>query len=370
MRSHVWYRFLPAMFVYPMWIYIMAKRNAWWECFGTYYPLCVAMVFGSMIAGSTPLGGGVVGFPVTVLLIKFQPEQARDFSLMIQSVGMTAASFLIVYAKRDLCHVWLILWSLIGAMGGMLLGFELELDGFVVNLIFTTTIACFALGFLYRNVFVDDDSSEASEGGKAFTATDDAWKLLHLDLQSNCISTLLGEYLPLALTGCCCIFGFMGGLLTSKLGSGADMLAYMFGVFVWNTSVPKGARMPDTVLTASSVVIMAGCSIIGSLLRLLTTGISVESTHCWAACIPIVVLGAPVGSLLLTPTRTQMLRRCFYVLSLVQLVSFGILKIKDNVMAWLCVMGALLAVSLCLALHYTFSQSSPTCHADAPKLPP
>merc|ERR1711879_1013740 len=90
----------------------------------------------------------------------------------------------------------------------------------------------------------------------------------------------------------------------------------------------------------------------GTLMRLLTGGMSPEVLYCWAACTPIVVLGAPLGSLLLKPKMTELLRRCFYVLALVQLVSFGILKVQGNFLAWMCVLGTLLAVALGLALHY------------------
>ena len=35
----------------------------------------------------TSEGGGAVAFPVMTLLLEIKPEVARDFSLMVQSVG-------------------------------------------------------------------------------------------------------------------------------------------------------------------------------------------------------------------------------------------------------------------------------------------
>ena len=35
----------------------------------------------------TSEGGGAVAFPVMTLLLKIDPKVARDFSLMVQSVG-------------------------------------------------------------------------------------------------------------------------------------------------------------------------------------------------------------------------------------------------------------------------------------------
>jgi len=48
--------------------------------------LTLTMVFGSMAAGATSVGGGAVSFPVMTLAFGLSPLLARDFSLMIQSV--------------------------------------------------------------------------------------------------------------------------------------------------------------------------------------------------------------------------------------------------------------------------------------------
>jgi hypothetical protein len=42
--------------------------------------------------GSTPLGGGVVAFPLAVLVLKLTPAQSRDSSLLVQAIGMTSAA--------------------------------------------------------------------------------------------------------------------------------------------------------------------------------------------------------------------------------------------------------------------------------------
>ena len=44
-------------------------------------------------------GGGVVGFPVAVLVLGFDSPQGRDFAVLIQAVGMNSAAFLILYTK-------------------------------------------------------------------------------------------------------------------------------------------------------------------------------------------------------------------------------------------------------------------------------
>merc|ERR1740138_2001780 len=78
---------------------LVPRGDLWHEYFHKYWKLTVAMIFGSLIAGSTPLGGGVVAFPVVVLVIGLTPDQGRDFSVAIQSVGMNAAAFLLLVVK-------------------------------------------------------------------------------------------------------------------------------------------------------------------------------------------------------------------------------------------------------------------------------
>ena len=63
-----------------------------------YYP--VTMVVGAFVAGSTPEGGGAVAFPVLSIFLNIDRVLARDFSMMIQSVGMTSASIFILTRRN------------------------------------------------------------------------------------------------------------------------------------------------------------------------------------------------------------------------------------------------------------------------------
>ena len=54
------------------------------------------------LTGMTCEGGGAIAFPVMTLAFNIDPSVARDFSLMIQSCGMTAASFTIFWMKVQL----------------------------------------------------------------------------------------------------------------------------------------------------------------------------------------------------------------------------------------------------------------------------
>ena len=59
----------------------------------------------------------------------------------------------------------------------------------------------------------------------------------------------------------------------------------------------------------------------------------------------LVVIGAPMGSLFLLENNQKRLKILFYVLVLVQLVTFGILKVKRNVLAWSIIRGLSFFVS-------------------------
>ena len=59
-----------------------------------FYP--AIMVLGGFVAGITPEGGGAVAFPMLSVFFEVERSMARDFSLMIQSVGMTSASIFIL----------------------------------------------------------------------------------------------------------------------------------------------------------------------------------------------------------------------------------------------------------------------------------
>ncbi len=64
-----------------------------------YYP--VIMILGAFVAGVTPEGGGAVAFPILNIFLSIDREMARDFSLMIQSIGMTSASLFILTHKDN-----------------------------------------------------------------------------------------------------------------------------------------------------------------------------------------------------------------------------------------------------------------------------
>ena len=79
--------------------------------------------------GMTSEGGGAVAFPVMTLAFSIPPSVARDFSVMIQSCGMSAASFTILF-MRIRCEWRALAFSSLGGLIGLILGLEIIDDRF------------------------------------------------------------------------------------------------------------------------------------------------------------------------------------------------------------------------------------------------
>ncbi len=358
--------------------------------FPKYYPMMLAMVVGSMIAGSTPLGGGIVAFPVSVLVLGFSPDQGRDFSLLIQSVGMTAASYLIFVKKRHLLKEGgadLLLKFCVLSIIGMIIGFE-ELDDvlspYTVNIVYTTTVTCIVVILAYADLLrnksvnfsiVGDLEQQGSKNSISSSIADD-----ESGQEAAIRQTKLYAFMDYFVLPFCAL---SGGILSSQIGTGADILCYSFGSLYNDMVLSKKSsqksdeaiagnltstgRISENALTAMSVIVMANTSIFGSILRTTTTQISEnlastmqsetmdisgEVFSVFFACTPIVVLGAPIGSLLLTQSNQRLLKRIFYVLGVVQLVSFGVIKIGDDLRAWISIVSVIFVVCSIVVLHY------------------
>jgi len=392
--------FLPAFVVWPVWAYVMQKNDLWGEAFTRFYPMSLAMVAGCLIAGSTPLGGAVVAFPTAVLILKFDPAQGRDFAVLIQSVGMVAAAYLIGYRKRHLVDAWIAGVSIFANIFGILLGFELEVPGFWINVCYMTSTLLFAGLLMYKHACNTVPAAATANAfdavrGMAATASTNVWRdscqfddlegFAHTvarpsvkrhpspesfdgvvtaghpaDATRLSLSSVVGgsraveeghlspkQHAGLTFGLLCC--GVAGGFLSSKTGSGADMLSYVFGVFLYNSVAPKS--LPESALAATSVVVMAACSVVVSVLRLVQGDISRDVYLCWSAALWIVVLGAPIGSLMLTPSREALCRRVFYVVALAQFVIFAVLQVRGNALAWTWIAVSAHLVLVVVLLH-------------------
>mgnify|MGYP001826866353 FL=1 len=205
---------------YAGWL-ILVVSGGYLQTVLQHWPMAAAMAAGSYVAGSTPMGGGTVGFPVLVLLMDLPATLGRDFSFAIQAVGMTSASIYIFCSRQEL--EWPMLraalpGALVGTPLGILFVAPLASDLFI-KLLFAAMWCSFGLLHLRR---INEISSY-----EGMTPHDKSF-----DHKVGLI------------------VGFFGGLtIASITGVGIDMFIYMFLV-LWCHADLKIAIPTSVVLMA------------------------------------------------------------------------------------------------------------------------
>ena len=255
-RSHL----VLILCVWVPWALMMAYGDQW-RLFEHDWYMSVTMMFGSFVAGATSEGGGAVAFPVMTLGFDLSPQVARDFSLMIQSVGMSAAAVMIVLMRIRV--EWrAVVFAGLGGLLGVVVGLE-QLSRIFPATYTKTFFVSFWLGFgaaLYwinrdraRHVFTRIPSFDVHAALKLFVA------------------------------------GVLGGLVSGLTGSGLDIVAFSLLVLWFG--------LCEKVATPTSVVLMATNSLAGFAWREgVGDGMLPQAWDFWWVCVPIVVVGAPLGA--------------------------------------------------------------------------
>lgn len=218
------------------------------------------MAFGSYAAGSTPLGGGTVGFPVLVLLFHQPASLGRDFSFAIQSIGMTSASIFILCRRQPL--EWVMLrWTLVGSFIGTPLGtlfIAPHLPGIAIKIVFAVIWASFGVLHFYRTEGICANVGETPAAHR--------------------FDRNVGFFLGL----------LAGATVASITGVGIDMILYAVMVLLMRADLK--------VAIPSTVIIMAFTSLVGVATRNLFGGLRPGVYDNWLAAAPVVALGAPLGA--------------------------------------------------------------------------
>jgi len=257
-RKPIWIWFLWLALFYLVWGWLVFGSQRWSDVV-EHRGIALAMALGSYAAGSTPMGGGTVGFPILVLLFKQSAELGRDFSFAVQSIGMTSAAILILVRRQPLA------WSMIkGAAVGILIGAPVGIlfvapliPSLLIKLVFAVIWAGFGLLHLWR-------ISEIA-GHEGMTEFDERW--------DRNVGLLVG----------------LGSGLTvvAVTGVGVDMVLYTVLVMLCRTDLK--------IAIPSSVLVMAFGSLVGIATKAATTGLQPGVYENWLAAAPVVALGAPLG---------------------------------------------------------------------------
>lgn len=263
----------------------------------------ITMLFGSFLAGSSPEGGGAVAFPVFTKALEVPGPIARTFGLSIQAVGMTMASIAIVLSGRRFHR------------RAALIGSVAAIAGF--------SIAIYALG---RPDELFWPPSIGSAWVKAtfsiVLATTSVIMIQHLRHgdASHPVEMPWNARLDLALIA---VAG-AGGLLASLTGTGANIVVFLFLVAIADVGAKTALPTAIMIMTAVSLV---GFVVFGlfdgqldmQVLNDRVTSVSGIATDLdannhdllglWLAAVPVVVWGAPLGSLAASLVREDQLVR-------------------------------------------------------------
>jgi len=257
-RQRLWIWLLWLALFYGAWSYLVFIQGHW-AAAREHWPMAVSMAVGSYVAGSTPMGGGTVGFPILVLWFDQPAQLGRDFSFAVQSIGMVSASIFILCRRQPLA--WAMLkGAILGATIGTPLGIFLVapwVPALWIKLLFAVLWGSFGILHLWRIREI------ASHEG--MTDFDERW-----DMRVGFTIGLLACATAVAVSGV-----------------GVDMVLYMVLVLL--------CRADLKIAIPTSVIIMAYSSVVGIFTKMAFGSVEPGVFENWLAAAPVVALGAPLG---------------------------------------------------------------------------
>ena len=241
------------------------------------------MAAGSYIAGSTPMGGGTIGFPILVLAFDQPAALGRDFSFAVQSIGMTSAAIFIL-CRRQALEWPMLRAALLGSLIGTPLGIVFvapHTPELFIKLLFAVIWGSFGILHFQR--------ARELTRHEGITPTDAAF-----DARIGFAIGLLG-----------------GATVASITGVGIDMLLYTVLVLLVHADL--------RIAIATSVVLMAFTSVVGIATKLLLGEVQPGVWAHWLAAAPVVAVGAPLGALIVAYIGRVLTLRIVAALCVLQL---------------------------------------------------
>lgn len=303
------------------WASYMASQNAW-HIFETGWPMTVTNVFASFVAGSTPLGSGAVSYPVMVLVLNVVSNNARTCALMIQSVGMSCASYRLLRLHNETLNANSLLYMMLTGAVGYNIGYYLvRLPGdYVKSIYFSLTLSLGVLIQAYVNKFIKN------------VERNDTLTIRPKDLFG---------FFPVTI---------LGGILISMVGTGIDVVLYVYFRLAHNTE--------ELVTTNHTIIVQSFMVLFGFYNALVINpgDITPIVMTYWLCSVPAVVVFAPVGSYVANRwiTNRENLNKYVYVLEIFQYVSGFVITIArqwQTIVISSCIVGS---TALSLAFRYAW----------------
>lgn len=255
----------------------------------------LTMVFGAFIAGASSEGGGAVAFPVFTLFMDVPAAVARNFSFACQSIGMTAASTLIIGMRIPVSWRAIFLTSISGALGLILSTFYLipHLPGAQTKLFFVSLWFSFGFALYLSN---RNANREVNQDLKSFTSQDKIQILF---------------------------FGFIGGSITAFFGNGIDIFTFCLFTLYYKIS--------EKIATPTSVIIMTINTLLGFFLHLfIIKDFQQQAFDFWIVSIPPCIIFAPLGAYIINFFTRKAIARLLYLIILAQFIG-AILVLKPSI---------------------------------------
>jgi uncharacterized protein len=309
LRTMLVYAF-PFAFTFSWFVYMVSTSS--WGVYSSGWPMTLTAVLGSFVAGCSPLGGGAAAYPVLVLVIRIVSRDARVFAMMMQSIGMTSASWRIALTAQHRIDYGIVsAMVLIGVLGFNVGYFLLEIPGLYVQSIYFTST--FVMGVLAQ-VFVN--------------------RLYFGEVRTREVVINRADVPAFVAVM------FVGGILHSYVGTGADVLMYIYFRFAKNVD--------EVVATNYSVLLSTALSLYGFFNEpfVARAVISRRIWDFWLCVIPVVSLFAPLGSYLTNRVFSRrFLNAVIYALEISQYVAGFVIAIHKDPVA-LAISLAMVGVSL------------------------
>jgi uncharacterized membrane protein YfcA len=250
-----------------------------------YYP--AVMVLAAFVAGLTPQSGGAIAFPALSVFLHIDRVLARDFSMMIQSIGLTSASIFILTHKDTVMRNYRpVLFFVPVCLAGFVLGMNTlqALPVYLIQALFLSLIATFVVAYyLHKQRGTEESLVVSTMGDVAF----------------------LGITL------------FLGGMNVSLFGTGADILLY--------TLLITRFSMNEKSATYIAIVTQTAMSILGFGYRAFVDhGLSHYQVETWLCAYPVVLFMAPLGAYALRRLHVNWMLLAIVILDIFQLLYFNL----------------------------------------------